>query len=90
MNEFVVTVDTGAPAMPGLGPDPDEEDRFLRNHPNISLDGRDDGSVVATVRLQAEDASQAEDEGRQLVEDVMQATGRAVLPENFSSTVTTS
>jgi hypothetical protein len=88
MGEFVITVETGEPAMPGLGHDLEAEGQFLQNHRNLSLDARDDGSVVATVHLQADDASEAEEEARRLVEEAMRASRRTVLPENISSTVT--
>ncbi len=74
--------------MPGFGSDPAAEDQFLRNHGNVSLHVREDGSVLAMVHVQADDATQAEEEARRLVEDAMRDSRRTVLPENFSSTVT--
>jgi hypothetical protein len=90
MSEFVVRVETGEPAMPGLGHDLEAEREFLMHHGNVSLDIRDDGSALAMVQVQAVDADQAEEEARDLVEEAMRVSGRSVLPENFSITVTDS
>lgn len=71
--------------MPGVDPDVEAEQRFLRDHPNLSIDPQGDGSVEATVRVAANSQGEAYDEARRLVEEAMKAAGRTVLPEEISS-----
>ena len=85
MDDYVVTVWTGVPSMPGVDPDVEAEQRFLRDHPNLSIDPQGDGSVEATVRVAANSQGEAYDEARRLVEEAMKAAGRTVLPEEISS-----
>ena len=81
----MVTVWTGVPSMPGVDPDVEAEQRFLKDHPNVFIDPQGDGSVTAKVHVDANSQAEAEDEARHLVEEAMKAAGRTVLPEEISS-----
>jgi hypothetical protein len=71
--------------MPGVDPDIEAEQRFLKDHPNVFIDPQGDGSVTAEVHVDANSQGEAEDEARRLVEEAMKAAGRTVLPEEISS-----
>ena len=87
MSGYEVTVWTAPPAMPGVAPDVEAENQFLRDHPNLVLDPQGDGSVKARVQIEAESSDEAEKMARQLVADAMTTAGRTFAPEEITSEI---